>query len=523
VAVDIKDLPDDVETLKLQLINYIEENKILRQRVKFLKAIAYGRKSEKRSKEDLKQVCLFDEIEKHSTENISLEDKQIKVSAHNRKKGGRRLIPDFFERENIIHDLPDGEKICSCGNEMTKIGEDISEKMEFIPATVRVQRHIKYKYACKKCEGVDDKGLESPGVKTAKLPDHLLPKSIATPSLLAYIFIAKFCDAIPFYRLGKIFNRFKVDISQATLCNWAIKIYHSLNRFLNLLYKELLNGKIIFIDETSLQVLKEPGKKDTTKSYMWVFKGGNHDRPIILFNYRPNRQAEFISEILEGYKGAILTDGYKGYNKLFEKMGLVHAGCWAHVRRNFYNITKIVKDSKSANIALDYIEKLYKNEKKVKYKFLSPDKALEYRRELSQPVINEFKNWLDKTKPLTDPDGYLGQAVNYTLNEWPKLIKFLDDLNIPLDNNDIERAIRPFTVGRKNWLFSGSPRGASASAALYSLIETAKACRLEPYWYLYYLFFKLPKMKTDEDLKTLFPQNLEHHQIYKQTRLGNLL
>ena len=286
---------------------------------------------------------------------------------------------------------------------------------------------------------------------------------------------------------------------------------------IGLLENEIRSGPLINIDETPVQVLKEPGRSNTTKSYMWVFRGGPPEKPALIYQYHPSRSGDVPIAFLENYSGYIQSDGYAGYDRLERSGQISHVGCWAHARRKFIDVINARKRNKSikgqrigsADIAVGYIRKLYDIERDAKREELSLDDVYELRQEKAKPILLEFKAWLVKKVNLTPPRGLLGTAVNYTLDQWDKLERYLEAGRIPIDNNLAENAIRPFVVGRKNWLFSGSPRGADASAAIYSIIETAKANHLEPYRYLRYLFAKIPFIENDAEYKTLLPTRID--------------
>jgi transposase len=337
--------------------------------------------------------------------------------------------------------------------------------------------------------------------------------------LLAHIVVSKFCDALPFYRQTKIFERLGIEIPRATMANWAIQAAMQCEPLLELLHTEILSGPLVNVDETIVQVLKEPGRSNTTQSYMWIFRGGPPDQPALVYQYHPTRSGQVPRDYLKDYRGFVQTDGYSGYDALGLQPGIVHVGCWAHARRKFVEVVQArqrngPQKSKtgSGDIALSYVSKLYRIESIARQKEYSPEQIRELRQEQARPILDEFRVWLEKRSIQTPPKGLLGKAISYTLNQWDRLIRYLDDGRLRPDNNLAENAIRPFVVGRKNWLFSGHPRGANASAALYSLIETAKANRFEPYLYLRFLFANLPVAKTTENYKSMLPQFLDRGQ-----------
>lgn len=337
-----------------------ERNALLEEQIRHYRVLLYGRKSEKDRGGDRGQLYLFNEAEE-TVANPSEEEKQkeITVPSHTRRKSGRRHLPEDLPREEVVHDLRDEEKVCGCGEPLNRIGEEVSEKLDIVPARVRVIKHIRYKYACKSCEGVESEGG---AVRTAALPPQLIPQGIASEGLLAYILISKFADALPFYRQEGIFERLGVEIGRATMANWAIHVGRRCEPLMVLLWREICSGSIINIDETPVQVLNEPGRPATSKSFMWVFRGSDGERPVLYFRYDPSRSGEFLHKELEGYSGYMQTDGYKGYEALGERAGIVHVGCWAHVRRKFVEVVRArLKGGKTkghADVALEYIQQL---------------------------------------------------------------------------------------------------------------------------------------------------------------------
>ena len=526
---DLSKLPDDTVALKeligsladshtdLENQNQADQIKInhLEERIRLLQNELFGRKTEKRKtpETDQLQLCLFDEPEILKSEKADT----ITVPAHTRKKRGRKPLPKDLPRVDVIHDIDESEKVCACGCRLSRIGQEESEKLDIIPAKMQVIRHIRYKYACKNCEGVEDDG---PAVKIAFLPVQFIPKGIATPGLVAHILVGKYEDALPFYRQEKIFDRLGVEIPRSSMCGWAVKAAEQCQPVMELLHRQLLSGPLVNIDETPVQVLKEPGRSNTSKSYMWVFRGGPPDKPVLIYQYHPTRSGRVPNEFLKNYQGYIQTDGYNGYDALGRRPGINHVGCWAHARRKFMEVVKAGsgKGKKGhAETAIDYIRKLYAFEKTARKELLTLEKIVELRKEKSKPILEEFKAFLNGLSGQTPPKGLLGKAVKYTLKNWPLLIRYLEQGYITPDNNAAENAIRPFVVGRKNWLFSGHPNGASASSRIYSLIETAKANGLKPYDYMRYLFDNIPFAKTESDYEKLLPQNLTQEKIEAYT------
>jgi transposase len=422
-----------------------------------------------------------------------------------------------------VHDIAEEEKVCACGCQLSRIGEEVTEELDIVPRQCRVIRHIRPKYACRQCEGTEsDKGA----VQIAPPPVQLLPKTIATAGLIATVVVEKFADGLPLYRQAARFSREGVEISRATLSNWVVRVGDLCSPLIKILREDLRTGPLINADETPVQVLNEPGRANTTKSYMWVFRGGipPPDRgggSVVIFDYRPTRSGEeILKEYLTGYKGYVQTDGYVGYEVLSE-LSVTHAGCWAHVRRKFVEVVQAVDKARkgkerrggSADEAVLKIRRLYEIERQGKEREFTGTDLVQFRREHALPLLQEFHNWLKARIGSTPPKGLLGTALNYALKQWDRLVVYVNDPNVGLDNNPAENAIRPFAIGRKNWLFAGSPAGAKASATLYSLVETAKANGIEPYRYLRFLFERLPYAKTPEDYWKLTPSHLDRSEF----------
>ena len=532
-----KALPDDVNTLQdllLKKVNIIHKkediilgkesfiselkktNEILLEKINLLEKYRYGRSSEKLTEEDKAQLALFNEAEA-SVSDIEIEAEQITVPSYSRnKKSRRKALPDDLPRKIIVHELSESERQCKktncpkyteCQKMRPVIGAEETEELEFIPATIEVNHHVRYSYGPIKCELLED-GENSPAVVSAPKEKRLIPGSIATPSLLSYVAVSKFADALPFYRQEKLFKRIGIEISRQTMSNWMIKASSGMEAFVALLEEWVLKSPLLNIDETTVQVLNEIGKSVQSKSYMWVRVGNKEDKKVVLFNYYRDRKKERVEELTKEYKGAIQTDGYAGYNKVGAKSEIWHVGCWAHARRKFHDAYKGSKKGKIALKGLEYIRKLYIIEKQLRKENLSAEEFVNRRRKRVIPVLKKFRKWLKTQSEVAAPESLVGKAISYTINEYVRLVRYLKYDYISPDNNAAERAIRPFVVGRRNWLFQNTPLGAYASATMYSLIETAKANNLEPYRYLELLFREIPGAETKEDLGKLLPWNV---------------
>ena len=496
--------------------NEIKQNKILKLEsiiFDFNRKI-FGKKSEKIDPSELYFGFLFNEAEKGINDEEKIFDghsETIHVKSFARKKVGRKPLPEHLPKEEIIHDIPESEKICNCGHELKRIGEEVSDKLGYIPAKIYIERHIRFKYACKHCEG-DERNEVGKIVVTAEMPPQILPKSHLTPELLTYILISKFLDHIPFYRMESIFLRHKLEITRATLCNWTIGVYERYQHLFSFYKNILLSGRLLGIDETRLQVHKEEGRSDTTDSYMWLIRGGTFERPVLLYMYRETRSAEFLKRYLKGYNGIIQTDGFGSYDAHFrDNEYILHAGCMAHARREFEKIWKANKNPIARNI-LNQIRKLYKVEEEMRTLGLFQkemfSEIVRIRQEKAKPILDAL--YLHLQDLTTKPEGTLdlGKAIRYSIGQWDKLVLYLSHGEVYIDNNLVENAIRPFVLGRKNWLFSGSPVGAFASAFWYSLLQTAKANGKDTYKFLLQFLKGLPFCQTPQDCEKLFNDSM---------------
>jgi len=402
------------------------------------------------------------------------------------------------------------------GDDWELIGYETSEQLAVKQREYFVKQFKRAKYVLKntpKKELEVTNARQGSGIKVAPRPAVILPKSLADASLLADIITAKFVDALSFYRKMKILEREDIQIGYSTVCDWPIQLNEQLKPIKHLLYEQLIHYEVWHIDETRLQVLKEANRKNTLMSYLWGIRAGPPGAEVILFHYDTRKSYlaldAWLSPYLEGFTGAIVTDEHKPYNMLARDYPQIkaHGGCWAHLRRKFVDAGKGRKSSSDAHKILILIAALYKLEGKLKH--LSGEEKKLARQQKLKPQIEKIKDCLDLLTGTYLHDGLMHTAIQYATNNWHKFTVCLDHPEIPLDNNPIEQAIRPFTIGRKNFLFSGSPRGAEASAFMYSLVETAKANGWEPKAYLQELFERYPYAKNDDERRALLPMFLK--------------
>ncbi len=468
-------------------INWLEEQFRLSQHKQF------GTSSEQTPQE---QLNFFDEAEaeaKPEAPEPAIEE--ITYKRH-KKQGHREEMMKDLPEEVIEYRLPIEEQICSCcGGELHEMSTEVRRELKVIPAQVVVVKHIRAKYSCRACE----KNEITTPIKTAPMPAPALPGSIASASAIAYVMSQKFVFGLPLYRQEQQWSQLGVKISRQTMANWIVLcsarwFYPLYNR----MHEHLLSNDILNADETKLQVLNEPGRLATATSYMWLYRTGRDGPAIILYEYQATRASKNPELFLKGFKGYLCTDGYSGYNNL---PGIINVGCWAHARRKFDEALKALpaklKDGQSAaKQGLDFCNKLFAVERVLHD--LTAEERYEGRSVKSRPILNEFRDWLNYQRARMTPKSATGVAVHYCLNQWDKLEAFLLDGRLELDNNRSERSIKPFVIGRKAWLFNNTPRGATASATIYSIVETAKENGLIPFQYLIFLLERLPNIDLSD-------------------------
>jgi transposase len=511
------DLPDSIEELRALVLLQEEKHEVeiserneeisqLREYIRLLKSQRFGPSSERTV---AGQMGLFNEAEALCDAEADAEEADTQVPAHTRRKrGGRRPLPAFLPREEILHDLREDQKVCGDdpSHALVVIGQDKLEQLVFVPASAKVLVHLRPKYACPTCKS---------GIQSAAMPPQPIPKSMATPSLLAQVAVSKYVDGAPLYRQEAMFRRIGVDLSRATMASWMIKMGDLTQPLLDRFLQKIRGSDYVLADETPFQVLKEEGKRATSESYLWALRGGEAEHPLLYYEYSPTRGGEVIHRLLSGFAGFLQTDGYAGYDAVGEQPGVVHVGCFAHARRRFdealrgqgKNVKKRsgVKQS-LARQGLGKINKLYEYERL--WRDATAEERYALRQEKTRPKLEELERWCKTSIGRVSPTSLTGEALKYLKGQWPKLVRVLDDGRIALDTNAVENAIRPFVIGRRNWLFADTPKGAQASANLYSLAETAKANGLEPWQYLERVFTALPSATTDAQVEALLPWNV---------------
>ncbi len=489
----------DAQIVELKtLIKYYEEQ------LKLSKKRQFGASSEK---SEYDQMSLFNEAEVSSDSNTP-EPELVEVEKHYRNKSRTiNRLPEDLPVETIEYELPENERTCpECGEDLHVMGRgEPRRELKIIPAQVVVVEHIQKIYACRNCE----KNAEIVPIIKAKAPAPVIKGSFASPETVAHIATQKFVMGAPLYRQEQDWKRQGIEISRQSMSNWLIRSAETwLEPIYNELKKRLVNRDVLHADETTIQVLREPGKTPQSKSYMWLYRtSGDTDKGIVLYEYQPDRKYERPKTFLKGFKGYLHTDGYEGYHKL--PSCIIVSGCWSHARRKWDEALKTIpKKDWVGSKALQgkaFCDKLFKIERDLKK--LIPEERYKKRLELAKPVIDEFYEWLKTVNAL--PQSSLGKAVYYMHSQRKYLENYLLDGRLEISNNRAEISIKPFVIDRKNFLFSNTPKGARSSSVIFSLIETAKENGLNPFTYLSYIFRNAPNLDLNnlETMEALLPWN----------------
>ena len=494
-----------------RLENQVE---LLMEALRLSKHKQFGASSEKSEDTLMEQLSfLFNEAEVFSAAEKEAEENVTVVATHKRHKKHEYTldsIPEGMPVEQVEHRLEGEDLVCpQCGDTMTEIGKEVVRTMKIIPAQTIVREDIYYTYACKNCSEDADEGYETPIAKAPR-EKNIIPGSFATPEVIAHIMTQKFVMGCPLYRQEQEINRKGIHLSRQTMSNWILRATEDyLTPVYKQLHKELLKRDVLHADETTLQVLREPGKAQQSESYMWLYRtSGDTDKPIVLYEYQPGRGAKHPKEFLSGYKGYLHTDGYAGYHDLGKDITVV--GCWAHLRRKFDEAVKSLPKGKakgsSASQGLTYCNLLFGIEQEIADK--TAEERYEERLKQAKPVLDAMLSWANSRTAA--PKSALGKALHYLKEQWPYLTNYLKDGRLEISNNRAERSIKPFVIHRKNFLFANTPKGATGSAVMFSLIQTAIESRLDPYKYLTWLLRQAKDADLTDDLvvQGLLPWNV---------------
>lgn len=502
-------LESTVSGLRNTISDLTEQVTHLKEVVAQYQKMIFGQSSEKTkyTQEMPEQLSLFNEAEIEAKPNEK--EKTVVIEKHERK--AKRTHEELIANlpvEEVVLTIPEEERSCGkCGSELIPIGkEKVCDKLVIIPAQFKIERTYRESYKCESCGVNEEKDSSLPDIEKqtivkAPVPEPVIPNSLASASAVTYVMYEKYANAMPLYRMEQDFKNKGIGLPRATLANWIIA---ASARWLEPLWQamknELMQSRVIQADETTVQVLNEPGRKPGQKSYMWVYCSGEFEKKsAVLYEYARTRVGTNAGKFLEGYHEYLVVDGYDGYNDVKAK----RCGCWAHLRRRFKEaIPDTDAKNSKAKIGFEYCNSLFAFEKE--FKELPSDERHKRRSKSEEPLLDEFWLWIDTLTPVGGTK--LAKAISYARNEKKYLNAFLTSPDVPISNNRCENAIRPFTVGRKNWLFSTSPKGAKSSAMVYSIIESAKANNLNPYAYLLHIFTTLPQLKlNDETLLSFLP------------------
>jgi len=495
---------ENVAELKTRIAELEALVKFYEGQFRLAKHRQFGASSEK---SEYDQINLFNEAEATADVNVP-EPELTEIKRHFRKR--KRLINDVLPEdipvEIVEHDLPTEEQVCpECGGDLHVMGREKRRELVIVPAQVKIREHIRKVYACRDCEK-DECGVP---ILKAPMDEPVIKGSFASPEAIAHIMCQKFVMGAPLYRQEKDWKRQGIMLSRQTMSNWLIKATEDwLEPIYDAFREILLSYDVLHADETTLQVLHEPGKTAQSKSYMWLYRTSGYNQynakvkfPIVLYEYQPSRRAKHPETFLKGWSGFLHADGYDGYHALPENVTVV--GCLSHARRKWDEALKSLpeKDRGGSNVLRGkrYCDKLFELERQ--FADLTPTERLTKRQELSKPVFDEFFAWIVSLDAL--PKTPIGIAANYMLGQHKYLQAYLLDGRLEISNNRAERSIKPFVIDRKNFLFSNSPRGAKASAVMFSIIETAKECGLNPFAYLSYIFKNAPNWDVRNNINFL--------------------
>lgn len=513
---DVNSLQTQVDDLQLQLGNlqsllFNKEKQIqkLQEQLNLKQQRLYGKSTEKLQVEQL-EWDFFNEAELLAALAKLKEEKEqasTTVAAHQRRGRQKKPFPKNLRTVEVVHDLSDDEKHCSCGKTLKHIGDDVSEQLAIIPQTYYRIKHVRRRYgcSCKQC------------LRTASMPASVLPGTQASAQLIAHIMVSKYLDGLPLYRQEKIAARSKIDLPRAKQARWIIDAStQRLQPMYNLIQEVYWQYDIGHCDETGIQVLKEPGRTPQNKSWLWLRRGGPPDKPVVLVDYSPSRSGQVAGTLLEHFRGYLVCDAYSGYRPVADENALWLVYCNDHARRRFMDIIKSVgKDHDVKDIiatrAVAWYKPLYALEKKIKG--LSAQDKREQRQQHALPHWKQFLAWAQQLQDEGVQHNATREALQYLLNHQQELQRYCEDGRLPMTNIRAEHVAKTIAIARKNFLFADTPAGAKASAMVYSILETAKANGHHPFEYLTVLLNESANAKTVEDFERLLPWNITPEQV----------
>ncbi len=491
--------PEQLRALAAQLLSQVgtmgkkihRDQAVIEQlthEIALLKRYKFAKRSEQLSPD---QISLLDELIDTDIAAIEAELKALRpapVIAQPRQQPKRAPLPAQFPR-TLIHHEPDNTQ-CACGCQLKRIGEDVSEKLDYTPGTFTVERHIRGKWVCNQCETL----IQAP------VPAQVIDKGIPTAGLLAHVMVAKYADHLPLYRQEKIFGRAGLAIARSTLAQWVGQTGVQLQPLVDALREAVLAQGVIHADETPVQMLA-PGEKKTHRAYVWAYCTTPFaDLKAVVYDFSPSRAGEHARHFLGSWDGKLVCDDFAGYKASFEQ-GITEIGCMAHARRKFYDL-HVANKSQLAEQALHSIAGLYEIERQARD--MSAEDRWRIRQEKSSPILNMLHEWMLAQRDQVPEGSATAKALDYSLKRWEALTRYLDDGAVPIDNNWVENQIRPWALGRSNWLFAGSLRNGKRAAAIMSLIQSARLNGHDPYAYLKDVLTRLPTQRASE-IEQLLP------------------
>lgn len=471
---DLSSLPNDPETLKQIIADLVAQIQRLQAQMREANRARFGPRSER---SDPAQLQLFQEqLDAVLGRLASLSPKAELPPSPKPNGHGRKAIPNHLPRKRIEYDLPAPKKTCSCGKPLRRIGEEVTQELEYVPASIVVRELVRVKYACPSCQET---------VRLAEMPPRPIEKGLPGPGLLAYVATSKYADHLPLYRLEDIFARNGLDVRRSTLSDWVEATAELLSPIVHEMERDVLESRILQTDDTPVRVQDDTKEHATREGRFWGYLG-HREHPHVVFRFTPNHSALDAQMFLANYIGILQADAYKGYDKVYALKKAIEAACWAHARR-YFEKTLDAKEKKKpspnhpAHAALAFIRRLYQVEDQALG--LDPERRKEMRQRDAKPVLDEFRKWLEAQSLSTLPQSPMGEAIGYTLGNWKALLTYLEDGEIEIDNNAMERALRGVAVGRKNWLFVGSDRAGHSAAVLMTLVATCKRHAIDPFAY----------------------------------------
>ena len=490
LALQNQQLAEDKQQLDAKVQHLSILNQKYEHELTLFKRHKFGCKNEHLSR---KQIHLWDEAVEEDIAAVDLELERlnaietavpIKKSKANKPK--RRPLPDHLETVRIEHEPASTQ--CHCGCTLRRIGEDISEKLNFRPAQFYKEQHVRGKWVCDQCDTLTQSAM----------PAYVIDKGIATPELLSHVLVSKYADHLPLYRQRLIYQRAGVDLARSTLADWVGRCGVELQPLVDALKQMLLRQQVIHADETPVTVM-QIGEKKPKKGYVWAYATTQYNPvQVVVYDFQPSRSSQHAEEFLKGWQGHLICDDYSGYKARFKSDQVIEVGCMAHARRKFHEL-HVTGKSQIAEQALRMIQQLYVIETELKETTdCTAEYRLQRRQQDSQPIMQQLHEWLKEHQMKVPPSSSTAKAINYSLKRWQALCRYLNDGNLPIDNNWLENQMRPWALGRKNWLFAGSLRSGQRAANIMTLIQSAKLNGLDPYAYLSDVLKRLPTQKISQ-------------------------